>query len=150
MNEIGNNLETGSLAKKEQAQRQAIAGQPTSDGKELPSGANSNKAVSPRAAAQEPPALASSAEVLEQVVQQLNAYVENAQRDLRFSVDQASGKPVVAVVESSSGEVVRQIPGDVALRVARNLDQKLNLDSANVQAVTHDALVTLGLIDVRA
>ncbi len=150
MSEIRNNLETGSLIKDDVEQRQTIAGQPTPDGKELPPGVNVERTVQPGAIASEPATLASSAQVLEQVVQQLNAYVENAQRNLRFSIDQASGKPVVAVVESSSGEVIRQIPGDVALRMARNLKVDSKANGSTAQSEAHNALATLGLIDTRA
>jgi flagellar protein FlaG len=150
MNEIRNNLETGSLFKNEVVQRQTIAGQPTPDGKELPPGVKVERTVQVRAISPEPATLTSSAEALEQVVRQLNAYVENAQRNLRFSVDQASGKPVVAVVESSSGEVIRQIPGDVALRVARNLNVDSKANGSTAQSEAHNVLVTLGLIDTRA
>ena len=64
-------------------------------------------------------------EVQEQRVQhavtRLNDYVQSFQRDLRFSVDNELGRPVVHVIDSSTQEVIRQIPNEVALRLARNL-----------------------------
>jgi uncharacterized FlaG/YvyC family protein len=39
-----------------------------------------------------------------------------------FSVDSELGRPVVRVVDSTTHEVIRQIPNEVALRLARNLN----------------------------
>ncbi len=60
---------------------------------------------------------------LESAVSQLNDYVQSIQRDLRFQLDSDTGQTVVTVVDRNSDEVVRQIPDDVALRLARNLSQ---------------------------
>ncbi len=62
-------------------------------------------------------------EQLESAVAQLNDYVQSIQRDLRFQLDGDTGQTVVTVVDRNSEEVVRQIPDDVALRLARNLSQ---------------------------
>ena len=56
-----------------------------------------------------------------QVVQQLDAFVENVQRSLRFSVDDATGNTVMTVVDANTQEVIRQIPAEVKLALARNL-----------------------------
>lgn len=58
---------------------------------------------------------------VEQAVSKLNDYVQSLQRDLRFSVDDSTGQAVVRVIDRSTDQVVRQIPNDVALRLARNL-----------------------------
>jgi flagellar protein FlaG len=47
-------------------------------------------------------------------------------RDLSFSVDDVANK-VVVTVKNREGEVVRQIPNEVALRVAHNLDNMKGL-----------------------
>jgi len=44
-------------------------------------------------------------------------------RALEFSVDAATGRPLVRVLDTDTGEVVRQIPGDESLALARALDQ---------------------------
>ena len=61
----------------------------------------------------------------EAAVQQLNDYVQSFQRDLEFSLDETSGRSVVRVVDTSTQELIRQIPNDVALRLARNLKENL-------------------------
>ena len=47
-------------------------------------------------------------------------------RDLNFSVDDVVDK-VVVTVKNQEGEVVRQIPSEVALRVAHNLENMKGL-----------------------
>jgi len=61
------------------------------------------------------------ADELRQAVSQLNDYVQNIQRDLQFSVDKESGVMVVKVVDTKSAKVIRQIPTEESLRMARSL-----------------------------
>jgi flagellar protein FlaG len=58
---------------------------------------------------------------MEETSEQLNQQMQRNSRDLSFSVDEVSNK-VVLTVKNKEGEVVRQIPNEVALRVAQNLD----------------------------
>jgi flagellar protein FlaG len=58
---------------------------------------------------------------MEETSEQLNKQMQRNSRDLSFSVDEVSNK-VVLTVKNKEGEVVRQIPNEVALRVAQNLD----------------------------
>lgn len=65
---------------------------------------------------------------VEQAVEQLNDYAQSLQRDLRFSIDEDLGQAVVHVVDRSTQEVVRQIPNETAIELARNLkDQQVEL-----------------------
>jgi len=57
---------------------------------------------------------------ISQVVQQLDAFVENVQRSLRFRVDDTTGRTVMTVVDANTQEVIRQIPAEVQLALARN------------------------------
>lgn len=59
---------------------------------------------------------------VKQAVAKLNDYVQSFQRDLKFTVDEELGRPIVRVVDRATQEVVRQIPNDVTLRLARNLN----------------------------
>jgi len=67
----------------------------------------------------------------------LNGCVQKVQRDLEFSVDEQAGVYVVKVIDRHSRDVVRQIPSEEALEVARKLNDQepLRLFSAQVQAV---------------
>ncbi|APV52521.1 hypothetical protein BWI17_17995 [Betaproteobacteria bacterium GR16-43] len=42
-------------------------------------------------------------------------------KSLQFEIDAESGKPVVRIVDPASGEVVRQMPTEEALEIARSL-----------------------------
>ena len=69
-----------------------------------------------------------SQEALEKVVSQLNAYIQNTQRDVDFSVDDATGRVVVKVIDSQSEEVIRQIPSEEMLAISRHLVESLETE----------------------
>jgi len=73
-------------------------------------------------------------ERVEEAVASLNEYVQSVQRDLTFRLDDTSGKTVITVYDRNTEEVVRQIPDDLALRLARDLqqDQPISLFNAKV------------------
>ena len=98
------------------ASNTASTGQP--DGSALPQGRIDDVARDVRESAERQ---AQSQERVERAVQSLNSYAQSFQRDLEFSVDEELGRPIVHVVDRNTQEVIRQIPSDVALRLARNL-----------------------------
>ena len=55
------------------------------------------------------------------VAAQLESYLESIGRSLQFSVDSASGRTVVSVRDRATGDVIRQIPSEEALRLAQAL-----------------------------
>ena len=68
---------------------------------------------------------------LEQNVEVVSEFVQNIQRDLEFSVDRDLDRTVVRVVDSDSGELIRQIPEDIFLELARKLKQDGELQLFN-------------------
>ena len=72
-------------------------------------------------------------EELNQAVTQLNDFVQSVQRDLQFEVNDDLGETVVRVVDQSTKEVIRQIPDEVAMRLAENLQQDEPLSLFNVK-----------------
>lgn len=64
---------------------------------------------------------------IEQVVTEINEYVQSIQRDLHFSVDEESGLTIIRVRDKESGELIRQIPEDIFLNLARNLKENQTL-----------------------
>lgn len=64
-----------------------------------------------------------STEDKQEAVKKLNDYVQNVQRSLEFNFDEEAGKSVVKVIDSSTNEVIRQIPDEVAVELARNLNE---------------------------
>lgn len=53
----------------------------------------------------------------------MNDYVQSIQRDLHFTVDEESDKTVIKVMDGDSGELIRQIPEEVFLELARKLNE---------------------------
>jgi flagellar protein FlaG len=68
---------------------------------------------------------------LEAAVDSLNNFVQLVQRDLHFTVDAELEKTVIKVVDSHSGELIRQIPEDVFLDLARKLKEDGELHLVN-------------------
>lgn len=68
-----------------------------------------------------------SREPVEQAVTSIQTFVQNIRRDLNFSLDDSSGRVVVKVTDSSSGEVIRQLPSEEALRLAESLEEVRSL-----------------------
>lgn len=64
---------------------------------------------------------------LEQAVSSIAGFVQKITRDLDFSLDDSTGRMVVKVTDRASGDVVRQIPSEEALRLAENLEQVRSL-----------------------
>ena len=69
-----------------------------------------------------PQAAAESAKSLQSAVASVNDYIQSIQRDLRFSVDEELEQTIIRVVDRDSGEVIRQIPEDIFLELARRLN----------------------------
>jgi flagellar protein FlaG len=64
---------------------------------------------------------------VEGVVKELNDNVKVFNTSLTFSVDKDTGETVVKVVDSSSGKVVRQIPGEEMLKIAARIKDLLGV-----------------------
>lgn len=85
-------------------QRQAIA----DSGKFLPNAQEEQEAEERR-------------EELQEAVRNVSGYVQNITRELNFSIDEELGKTIVRVIDESTGDVIRQIPSEDMLQLARNL-----------------------------
>ncbi|MGB5719012.1 MAG: flagellar protein FlaG [Gammaproteobacteria bacterium] len=64
-----------------------------------------------------------SVDELAVAVNQLNGYMEETQRGLRFSIDDDSGRTIVRVVDTETDEVIRQIPSEEMLVVIRHFSE---------------------------
>ncbi len=56
-------------------------------------------------------------------VKDINTFFEAAQRSLAFSLDDGSGEMVMQITDTKTGELIRQIPGEAALNIAKQLDE---------------------------
>jgi flagellar protein FlaG len=87
--------------------------------------------ASPQAAAEQRTAVAGSGQAsppapepvdVSKVVEQLNRYVQSVSRDLSFSVDEATGRTVIRVLDSATQQVIREIPPENARVLARMME----------------------------
>ena len=60
---------------------------------------------------------------LQEAVSMLNQQMASTKRGLGFQIDEAVGGPEVTVRSAETGEVVRQIPNEVVVRVAHNIEK---------------------------
>ena len=76
-------------------------------------------------------------EDLQEAVSKLNDFVQTIQRNLQFNIDKDSGVMVVKVIDTKSAKVIRQIPTEETLKMARSL-------------VEHDDKAVLSIFSSRA
>ena len=53
----------------------------------------------------------------------IESYLKSNGRELEFRVDDASGQMVVSVLDAVTGDLIRQVPGEAVLRMARALKE---------------------------
>ncbi|TPV61981.1 flagellar protein FlaG [Aestuariibacter sp. GS-14] len=58
---------------------------------------------------------------LDVAVQEIQSFLQVQNRNLAFSIDDDTKRSVVTVKDSSSGDVIRQIPSDEVLRLAERI-----------------------------
>lgn len=61
---------------------------------------------------------------VESAVAKLNDHVQNTSRTLNFQVDDESGKTVIKVYDRESEKLIRQIPNEMVLELARRLNEE--------------------------
>ncbi len=59
---------------------------------------------------------------LEDAIQKLNDMMKDSGRTLSFTMDVKLGRPIVFVKNMANGDVVRQIPNEVVVRVAHGIE----------------------------
>lgn len=64
--------------------------------------------------------LKQATDTINQVMRQPNQSLEF---EFKFSVDTDTKKPIVRVVDTKTGELIRQIPSEETLAIARSIDQ---------------------------
>ncbi|MGH1537509.1 MAG: flagellar protein FlaG [Gammaproteobacteria bacterium] len=71
-------------------------------------------------------------EEVRRAAQDLNVFAEKIQTNLNFSVDEGSGRSVITVTDSQTGDVIRQIPAKEVLAVANIIRET---SAANIDKV---------------
>lgn len=87
----------------------------TGGGEQQPSPATKAKSEAP------------SPEQVNSVVKELNEAMRIISTSLSFSIDQATGKTVIRVLDDETKQVIRQIPSEDLLRVAARITELLGV-----------------------
>jgi flagellar protein FlaG len=76
---------------------------------------------------QQPTAVAVAEEAkperIKSAVASISEYVQSINRELQFTIDEDTERTVVKVIDGLSGELIRQIPDEVFLELARRLNE---------------------------
>lgn len=59
---------------------------------------------------------------LDQALKSVSGHVQNISRELNFSVDEELNRSIVTVLDQETGEVIRQIPSEEMLEIAKHID----------------------------
>jgi flagellar protein FlaG len=59
---------------------------------------------------------------LEVTIGRLNEQMRDGGRNVTFAMDETLGRPIVVVRKEDTGEVIRQIPNEVVVKVAHNIE----------------------------
>lgn len=115
--------------------RLAGAAAPSASSPRATPSATENPAPSPEAAIAAPSAPGSTAqagtepqppgaiEQVEQALGEVRKALTPVAQDLLFSIDEDTGKTVVKVVDAATDEVIRQIPSEEIIAIAKALDK---------------------------
>lgn len=66
-------------------------------------------------------------EDIQTAVGNIQEFVQSVRRNLNFSLDESTERVVVKVTDAASGEVIRQIPSEEALKLAESLSEARSL-----------------------
>lgn len=62
-----------------------------------------------------------SPEKVADAVKQIEQFTQSVAQNLKFSIDEDTGKTVVKIMDSQTNELIRQIPSEEAINIARTL-----------------------------
>ncbi|MCH1931883.1 flagellar protein FlaG [Shewanella sp. A25] len=64
---------------------------------------------------------------LQQAVENISASMDLIQKGLAFKIDEELGEPIVRVIDVTTGDLIRQIPNEEALEIAKKLNEVTGL-----------------------
>ncbi|MBC7984415.1 MAG: flagellar protein FlaG [Candidatus Obscuribacterales bacterium] len=97
------------------ANKVAVA-RPTTSAVTLSRDTDAPKQAPVKANAPDTPAI--GIEEIKAIAQQIESYLKSVGRSLDFRVDQGTGRTVITVKDSSTGDIIRQIPSEEVLQLA--------------------------------
>jgi flagellar protein FlaG len=62
-------------------------------------------------------------EQIQDAVDQIQEFTQTLTQNLNFSIDEGTGKTVIKVMDAQTQEVIRQIPSEEAINIARALGE---------------------------
>ncbi len=71
---------------------------------------------------------------IKEAVETIRNFVTDMQRELQFSVDEDSGRTIITVIDSDSGKIIRQIPPEEILQIAKSVAGGGNLNLIDSRA----------------
>ncbi len=70
-------------------------------------------------------------QVTDEVVNELNESMLGVRRELTFSIDKESGRAVVQVWDSETGDMIRQLPSDEVLAVSKHIREVMEASQSS-------------------
>lgn len=95
---------------------------PLTTNSQPPPATQSGPRISSNSQPEPQPAIASETQV-QQAVEKIQQTTEELAHNLQFSIDKDTGITVIKVMDSQTQEVIRQIPTEEAVSLARTLDK---------------------------
>jgi len=68
-------------------------------------------------------AIPAGSEQVRHAAETINQQLQTVAPNLRFSVDEDTGKTVVRVVDTDTGEIIRQVPSEEVLAISRSIER---------------------------
>ncbi|MEO8016367.1 MAG: flagellar protein FlaG [Pseudomonadota bacterium] len=84
------------------------------------------KVVSEQPRQQAKPAPPVEVPKIESVTRQIDSFLRSFGRSINFRVDPGSGEMVVSVIDANTGEIIRQVPGEDALKLAQSIEASMS------------------------
>jgi flagellar protein FlaG len=85
------------------------------------------KRQAPAAEAKPAETTEASAEQIQSAINKIQQSVPLAQQNMQFSVDDETGKTVVSITDKDSGELIRQVPSEELMEIAKNIGRMQGL-----------------------
>ncbi|ABA58824.1 Flagellar protein FlaG protein [Nitrosococcus oceani ATCC 19707] len=61
---------------------------------------------------------------LVEAVQNINDFMQAVRRELQFSIDEATGRTVIKVIDRENGEMIRQVPSEEVMALAQRIAEE--------------------------
>lgn len=88
-----------------------------------PAGAAAAIEPQPAAAASSGPQGSVDSDQVKEAARKINEQLTAMRQGLQFSVDEATGHTIVRVLDSETGQTIRQIPSEEALAISQSLER---------------------------